>query len=235
MKATNPDISLEMCNLSTESIFRFLDKNDWQALAKNHKCFDYKKGDCIIHQGHRMGGFFCISKGIVKLSNSGDAGKEQIIKLLKAGDILGYQYAMNEKIPEISAFALTDSKLYFIPSEVLFFLIKNNQRFAVEILKTACHEQEEMINQITFMAQKTVKERLAQKLVHIEQCFGNDTQGFMNLTLSREEYANFIGTATETIIRLLADFKKNGWIEIKKRKIKITDPKQLLTISNSIE
>jgi len=235
MKATNLNISLEMCNIPADTLFRFLEKNDWEELMANRKCFQYQKGDCIILEGHRVNGFFCISTGVVKLSKAGVGGKEQIIKLLKSGDVFGYQSVLSEHLPSVSAYALAECGVCFVPTEVLFHLIKKNQKFSAEILKLACHEQDEMIGLLMGIAQRTVKERLAEKLLSIERCFGTDSKGFLNLALSREEYANFVGTATETIIRLLADFKQNGWIEIYKRKIKIIDEKQLLTISKSIE
>ncbi len=77
------------------------------------------------------------------------------------------------------------------------------------------------------MAQKPVKERLAYCLLHFHQDFGQDDDGFLAVQLSREEIAGMVGTATESLIRMLSDFNKKGLIETKGKRIKIKDPLQM--------
>ncbi len=81
------------------------------------------------------------------------------------------------------------------------------------------------------MAQKSVKERLADSLLFFQKTFGVDDEGYLNINLSREEIANSIGTATESSIRLLSQFKKEGFIEIKGKKIKILNKTKLQHIT----
>ncbi len=73
------------------------------------------------------------------------------------------------------------------------------------------------------MAQKSVKERLADVLLQLYRIFGSDSEGFIDIKLTREEMANTIGTATESAIRLLSSFKAEGLLEVKGRRIKILD------------
>ena len=100
------------------------------------------------------------------------------------------------------------------------------------MLKLACHELGEANSFITDIAQKTVKERLAEVLLFLVNDFGIDDQQFLNISLKREELANIVGTATESVIRLLSEFKSDKLVELNGRKIRILNSKALEKISN---
>ena len=100
------------------------------------------------------------------------------------------------------------------------------------MLKLVCKELGEANNIITDIAQKTVKERLAEALLVLQSSFGNDTDGFLRITLTREELSNIVGTATESVIRQLSDFKSDRLIELCGRKIKLLNIKQLERYAN---
>jgi CRP-like cAMP-binding protein len=91
---------------------------------------------------------------------------------------------------------------------------------------------EEANDYITDIAQKTVRERLAEVLIHLRKDFDLDNEKYLQITLTREELANMVGTATESVIRLLSEFKQDGLIELQGRKIKILDEKMLFKIGN---
>ena len=99
-------------------------------------------------------------------------------------------------------------------------------------MKLTCKELGEANSYITDIAQKTVKERLAEILLHLESEFGLDSTGVLRISLTREELSNIVGTATESIIRLLSEFKSSGYIETNGRKIKILDKPGLKFIAN---
>jgi CRP-like cAMP-binding protein len=127
---------------------------------------------------------------------------------------------------------IEEAVLCHIPTEILLNLVKTNGNFAVELMKLSCKELGEANSYITDIAQKTVKERLAEILIHLNDEFGEDSQGVLNISLSREELSNIVGTATESIIRLLSEFKSLGYIQINGRKIKILDKPGLKYIAN---
>ena len=81
------------------------------------------------------------------------------------------------------------------------------------------------------MAQKTVKQRLAETLIHLDKKFEKDDEGYIDVYLTREDIANIIGTATESAIRILSDFKKNGLIDFKGKRINILDVRGLERIA----
>jgi CRP-like cAMP-binding protein len=91
------------------------------------------------------------------------------------------------------------------------------------MLKQMAHDLKESDNVIVNMAQKSVKQRLAEALIYIYNSFGLDNQGFLNVVLSREDYASVVGTATESAIRVLSQFKKEGLISTSGKQIKVED------------
>ena len=234
MDNKNKKISPAVCNLPIDSIFRFLSQQELERMLLARKCFTFPKGKVIYLRGCRTYGFYCLNRGIVKLTQEGVDGKEQIIKLVNPGEIFGYQCLLKNTPPELTAKTLEKTDVCYIPSEVLFDLIKDNNKFAVEIIKITCLELEYLQNSIIEIAHKTVKQRLAEKLVNFDRIFGCDTEGYLNIKLSREEYANLVGTATETVIRLFSEFKNNKLIELNKQRIRIMNYKMLNRIKNPV-
>ncbi len=131
-----------------------------------------------------------------------------------------------------SAKVIEDCRVCFIPSEILITFVKSNSEFAYELLKLACYELGEANSFITDIAQKTVRERLAEVLLLLVNDFGLDKQNFLQISLTREELANIVGTATESVIRLLSEFKADKLVELNGRKIRIMNRKGLEKISN---
>jgi CRP-like cAMP-binding protein len=107
---------------------------------------------------------------------------------------------------------------------------KNNQ-YSMNVMRTICSDLKDADDHMVSMAQKTVKERLAETLLYLEETFGKSSDGSLNVQLSREELSGMIGTATESCIRLLSDFKKLGLIELNGKKIILKDISKLKRIS----
>jgi CRP-like cAMP-binding protein len=222
----------EKCALETNSVFKHLSKDEADKLNFEKDFRHYKRGDVLYHQGNRINGFYCISKGIIKVFKTGIDGKEQIIRFAKTGDIIAYRSVLSNEPACTTATVIEDCQVCFIPSEILISFIKINSNFAFEILKLACHELGEANSYITDIAQKTVRERLAEVIIQLVKDFGLDELGYLNISLTREELANIVGTATESVIRLLSEFRSDNYIEISGRKIKILNYKGLEKISN---
>jgi CRP-like cAMP-binding protein len=222
----------EHCSLDSCSIFKFLNPEETDILNFEKDYRQYKRGDILYQEGNRISGFFCINKGIIKVFKTGFDGKEQIIRFAKTGDIIAYRSVLSNELACTSAKVIEDCNVCFIPSEILIKFIKSNSSFALELLKLACHELGEANSFITDIAQKTVRERLAEVLLFLVNDFGLDEEQYLNISLTREELANIVGTATESVIRLLSDFKADKLVELNGRKIKILNTKGLEKISN---
>jgi len=222
----------DSCSLETGSIFKYLTPDEVDALNFEKDFRHYKRGDILYQEGNRISGFFCIHRGIIKVFKTGFDGKEQIIRFAKKGDIIAYRSVLSNELACTSAKVIEDCQVCFIPSEILISFIKTNPSYAIELLKLACHELGEANSFITDIAQKTVRERLAEVLLFLVNDFGLDNDSFLNISLTREELANIVGTATESVIRLLSEFKSDKLVELNGRKIKILNTKGLEKISN---
>lgn len=191
----------------------------------------FRKGEVIYKEKNHIKGIYCVSDGIVKVFKTGFDGKQQIIRFAKIGDIIGYRSVLSGEMACTSAVALTNVSLCYIPAEALFKILDQSIRLNRELLKLVCKELDEANSEITDIAQKNVRARLAETLVHLLNNFGADSNGFLDITLTREEISNIIGTAHETVIRLLSDFKNEGLIEINGRKISILNKRALVKIA----
>lgn len=226
------DLSCNSCTIRTHPLFRHLVEQELQEIMLNKITETYKRGSIVYQEGNRMKGFCCVQSGIIKIYQTGFDGKEQIIRFAKPGDIIGYRSVVSNEPACTTTEVIEEAVLCHIPTEILLNLVKTNGNFAVELMKLTCKELGEANSYITDIAQKTVKERLAEILIHLQDEFGEDSQGVLNISLTREELSNIVGTATESIIRLLSEFKSQAYIEINGRKIKILDRPGLKYIAN---
>ncbi len=182
-----------------------------------------KKGEVIFEEGETLNGVFCVKDGICKLSKLSANGKDQIVKLVVKGDILGQRSLISDESSNLSAVALNDMEVCFIPKQEILNDLQNNANFSLDVLQKMAHNIKESDNAIVNMAQKSVKQRLAESILYLHEHFGHDENGFLSVLLSREDYANIAGTATESAIRILSQLKKEGFISTSGKQIKIED------------
>ncbi|HQV35067.1 MAG TPA: Crp/Fnr family transcriptional regulator [Flavobacterium sp.] len=221
----------EHCIVREFSSLKALNKDELLKIASCKTSYTIKKGEPIFEEGESVNGIYCIKDGVCKLSKLSANGKDQIVKLVKSGELLGQRSMISDEPANLSAVALEDMEVCFIPrSEVLQFFNNNNQ-FSMNIMKSICGDLKESDDHMVSMAQKTVKERLAETLLYLEDTFGKNEDGSLHIQLSREELAGMIGTATESCIRLLSEFNKGGVIDLNGKRISITDRNKLKRLS----
>jgi len=218
--------------IDSSSIFRHLTKDELAQIPLDQEPEFYKRGTIIYSEGSRINGFYCVQKGIIKIFKTGFDGKEQIIRFAKKGDIMGFRSTVSRERACTTAKVLEDAYILFIHGDTVIDFIRHNGNFALELLQIACKELGEANDYITDIAQKTVRERLAEILLLLVHEFGLDEEQYLNISLTREELANIVGTATESVIRLLSEFKSDKMVELNGRKIKILNKKGLEKISN---
>ena len=186
-----------------------------------------KKGEIIFDEGDMINGVFCVKDGVCKLSKLSANGKDQIVKLVVKGDLLGQRSLIGEEAANLSAVALNDMEVCFIPKSEIMNDLNKNPKFSMDVLQQMAYDLKDSDNVLVDMAQKSVKHRLADVLIYLEEQFGVDNQGYLSLNISRENYANLVGTATESVIRILSEFKKKGLISTEGKQIKIENLQKL--------
>ncbi len=221
----------EQCIVRQFSSLKALNKEELLKMAECKTSYTIKKGENIFEEGENINGLFCIKDGICKLSKLSPNGKDQIVKLIKPGELLGQRSMISDEPANLSAIALEDMEVCFIPkSEIIGFFDSNNQ-FSMNMMKSICSDLKDADDLMVSMAQKTVKQRLAGTLLYLNNTFGTNNDGSLRIQLSREELAGMIGTATESCIRLLSEFKKDELIELVGKKIVVKNTSKLKKIA----
>jgi len=217
----------EQCIVRQFSSLKALIKDELLKMAECKTSYIIKKGEPIFEEGENINGLYCIKEGVCKLSKLSTNGKDQIVKLIKPGELLGQRSMISDEPANLSAVALEDMEVCFIPkSEIIGFFDTNNQ-FSMNMMKSICGDLKDSDDHMVSMAQKTVKQRLAETLLYLESTFGKNEDGSLHIQLSREELAGMIGTATESCIRLLSEFNKEELIGLAGKKIVIKNSSKL--------
>jgi CRP-like cAMP-binding protein len=221
----------EQCIVRQFSSLKALNKDELIKMAGCKTSYTIKKGEPLFQEGDSVNGVFCVKEGVCKMTKLSDNGKDHIVKLAKPGELLGQRSMISEEVANLSAIALEDMEVCFIPkSEIMGFFNENNQ-FSMNMMKSICGDLKDSDDLMVNMAQKNVKQRLAETLLYLEENFGVNADNTLKLQLTRDELAGMIGTATESCIRLLSEFNKLGIIELSGKKITILDKIQLKRIS----
>jgi CRP-like cAMP-binding protein len=221
----------EQCIVREFSSLKALNKEDLLKMAECKTSYTIKKGEPIFEEGESVNGIYCVKDGICKLSKLSANGKDQIVKLVKSGELLGQRSLISEEPTNLSAVALEDMEVCFIPkTEIMNFFNQNNQ-FSMNVMRNICGDLKEADDHMVSMAQKSVKERLAETLLSLEDTFGKNSDGSLHIQLSRDELAGMIGTATESCIRLLSELNKSGVIDLTGKRITIVDRNKLKRMS----
>jgi CRP-like cAMP-binding protein len=222
------------CEHRIRSILRDVDDYALENLDSTKACYVYKKGQVIFSEGIPPTGLFCVHKGKVKVYKTGAEGREKIMRLVKHGDVMGYRSLLTGEPSSVSAAALEESVICCIPQETFFKLLRGNGGFSMRIIELLSSELGKAEEDIVHIAQKPVRERLAEALLLLRDTYGTedgDTPA-LNVSLSREELAGIVGTAVETLVRALAEFKRQRVISTEKKKIRILDLPRLVEIGN---
>lgn len=226
-------IDCEHCSARFKSIFCHLNHDELQLVNQNKWCQTVKKGQQIFSEGAYPHGIFCVNNGKIKIHQMGTEGREQIVRLAKEGDVVGYRALLSGDAYTNSATALDDCSICFIPKNVFMDLVEKNKDLSMQIIQLLSKNLKQAENAILHLAQKSVRERMAEALLFLKEVYGVESDGStLTVSLSREELATLVGTATETAIRLLSEFKSNNLLEFSGKKIKILNHKELLKTAN---
>ncbi|MEO8769649.1 MAG: Crp/Fnr family transcriptional regulator [Ferruginibacter sp.] len=225
---------IDKWDFKSESIIADLPSVDFEMLMTNKIEQLYKKGEIIFREGTYPNGIFYISQGKVKKYKLDNERKEQIIYVANTGELIGYHAILSEDSFPDSAAALEESTIVFIPKEDFINTLRQSTIFTNRLLKTLSHEFAVLANSLTLFSQKSVRERLALQLIVLREKYKIDFQPGMpvEINMGRDDLASLVGTARENVVRLLTEFKTDGILETRGRKIIVKDVNKLIVIAN---
>lgn len=225
---------IDKWDFESESIFADLPETDLEILLTHRSEQVYKKGELIFREGAYPSGIFYIKNGKAKKYKVDRDGREQIIYVADSGEILGYHAILSADNYPDSAAVLEDSILLFIPREDFLRALDQSDVLNRRLLKTLSHEFAVLANNLAMFSQRSVRERLALQLIVIREKYKSGTEPGkpVEINMSRDDLASLVGTARENVVRILSEFKSDGTLETRGRKIIVHDVKQLIKIAN---
>lgn len=224
----------ENFRLKKDQIFEGLTPEQLSLLMGSGVTHPFKKGEIIFREGGIPTGIFYIQAGRVKKYKATVKGGEQIFYICGEGELLGYHALLGEEFYPDSAATIVDSEITFIPKENFLLVLRSSPALSNALLKALGHEFSLFINNITNLATKTVRERLAFNLLILEEKFKIPSKPNTpsEINMSRTDLANMVGTAKETLVRLLQEFKSDKLIESNGKVIRITNRKGIIKEAN---
>lgn len=207
-------------------------KDEMHKALENHDVIDYKKKQTIYSEGQHPNKLYYIQSGKVKIFKTSDGGKELITGLLSAGDFFGHIPLIENAVYEEFAETLEESSIRVIPRKEFEQLITTNQEIALKVIKLLANNIAEKEQQLVALAYHSLRKRVADALLTLKKKYAKVGEEQFSMSISREDLANIAGTATESLIRTLSDFKNEKLIEIKDGKITILQEKKLLNLFN---
>ncbi len=226
----------DTCQSRIKSVFCTLSDEQLSFLSVEKSCSMYKKGQLIFFEGNKPNGMFCVNSGKVKIFQVGEEGKEQIVRLAKEGDILGYRSLISGESYTSSASVLEDATVCFIPKKTFLDLLQADSELSTRMMQLLSKDLREAERRMVGLAQKPVRERMAETILMLKEFYSVDKKDqTIKATLSREDIANIVGTATETAIRILSDFKSEELIDLSGKKIKILNHPGLVKVAHLVD
>lgn len=191
-----------------------------------------RKKENVYSEGHFPKGVYLVTRGKVKTFRSNDQGKELITGLYKEGDFFGYLALLEDSRYTDSAVAMEESEITMIPRDDFFSLLYRNAEVSRAFIRLISDNLQEKEEQLLKLAYNSVRKRVSEALVTLYNRYKKEGQAVFTMTISREDLANLAGTATETTIRTLSDFKDEALVDIKGGSITILNLEKLSGMKN---
>ncbi len=205
---------------------------DLKKLSEKNEVRKYKKKESVYFESGYPKGIFFVNNGKVKTYRANEQGKEFITGLYKEGEFFGYLDLLDAGKYSDSATTLENSEICMIQKEDFFSLIYKNAEISRKFIKILSDNLQEKEEQLVKLAYNSVRKRVAEALTTLYSRYKKDGETQFSMNISREDLANLAGTATETTIRTLSDFKEESLIDIKGSSITILDYEKLFHMKN---
>ena len=215
-------------NCKTENCFikQFCSSDYINLISDLKETSIYRENQYIAHEGNVVLGLFFIQKGKAKVVSSGLAGRTQVVRLTKEGDIIGHRGYGGEKYP-IGAVALEESKICFIDNETIYKAFMDNPMLTYELMMYYSKELRKSESRIKSQAQMNVREKVADSLLCCNSLYNSSNTYPYCIQLTRQDLADLAGINTEQLSRILSEFKKDKIISISKNEISIENQELL--------
>ena len=191
-------------------------KNVLHSLTEDRNINKYKKKQTVYSEGNHPNSLYYVLKGKVKTYKTNEDGKELVTELFSPGDFLGYVALLEGTVYKDTAAAMEETEVAVIPKEDFDELINNNKEVAQKFISLLAKNISAKENQLLALAYNSLRKKVAEALILLQQKYQQTKEEDFIIDISRENLANIAGTAKESLIRTLSDFRSKQLIDIKK-------------------
>jgi len=230
MKISKKAYTIDNCYISKDCLPEWL-----PAINANKKIYDVKKGEVIFNEGDLVTGVYFVYDGNIKVHKKWGSDKELILRIANKGTILGHRgLSSKSNIYPMSATALENASVCFIDLAFFYTTLKVNVDFTLKLMLFFADELQESERKMRNLAHMSVKGRIAQALLQLQEKFG-ENEGIINIILSRQDLASYVGATYETVFRTINELVSEKLISLHGKAIKIenVDALKNLTLQTS--
>jgi len=207
---------------------------EWVPAIELHKqVLTFKKGEVIFKEGEKVKGIYFLNSGNAKVHKYWAQGKEMILRFAKQGDILGHRGFGNTDVYPVSATALQNVSACFIETDFFLKTLKVNPDLTLMLMMFYSGELQEAERRMRDLAHMDVKGRIADTFLMLQNRFGTDEAGCINIELTRQDIASFAGTIYETFFKVVSEMARGKIIKITGKKIKLLKLSKLETFARA--
>lgn len=225
MKKSKHNCDLKSCSFCKSCLPEWL-----PAIDANRRNYQFSKGEKLFSEGDKVEGMYFISEGKVKVHKNWDNEKELIVRFAGKGDIVGHRGLGKDIYYPVSATALDPVTVCFI--DLTFFLssLKVNHAYTYQLMMFFADELQESERKMRNMAHMPVKGRVAMALLKLKEKYGLNKDGFVDITITKQDIASYAGTTYETVFRIMNELKDEAIIEMQSKIFKVINQEALLQI-----
>ncbi len=206
---------------------KFFEGNSQLSEMVIQKCKTYKAGEIVYDQDSNMNHAYYVKSGLLKIFRSGSKGDQQIVRLVKSGNLIGYHSLLSDE-PEVTGCeSLSESQVCYIPGDILKAVIMEDKSLFDLVMKQTCEELKQTCNSMIELSQKTVRGRLGNLFLKLQELYQTKDDEPIPLMISRVDMARWIGTSKESVSRLITEFKEDGVLSFSRNEIKINSKDKL--------
>jgi CRP-like cAMP-binding protein len=218
------------CDLKSCTLCLSCNKEWLPAIDANRKVFHLKKGELLFKEGDEVKGMFFIHSGLVKVHKRWDEEKEMILRFANKGAIVGHRGLGSDTVYPVSGTALASTEVCFIDMDFFTATLKVNPDYMYKLLMFFASELKESEKRMRNLAHMSTKGRIAYALITLQEKFGTDENGYLNIVLSRQDLASYTGTTYETLFKMMNEFSVENILRFSEKKIEIMNVKKLALV-----
>lgn len=229
-----PSRHCQTCQSRGRSVFCDLSAEHLKAIDAAKTSNHYQPHQILFYEGNQPLGLYCITSGKVKIYKIDADGHQQIVRLAGSGDVIGYRSLLAGEPYSATAETLEEADICFIDSRTFLHILETHPATAFHVMTALAQDLGHAEQQIVNLTHKNIRERLAELFLTFEKKYGEKVgkNVRLNILLTREEWAELIGTTQESLIRLMSEFKQDGLIAVEGRAITLLDIPKLMETAN---